>query len=83
MTQDVIPTTEPIYWVARDDDGTVIHSGVTEVGQVTTTGQKNLIKGSKNKQVLELEKYLGKRPSRDHEPDIPARSWKNYSLEKS
>ena len=76
MTQDVIPTTGPIYWVARDDNGDVIHSGVTEVGQVTTTGQKNLIKGSKAKQVLELEKYLGKRPSVDHIEDLQERKWK-------
>lgn len=31
----------PQYWLAYNDDLSVFHTGVTEVGQVTTSGQPN------------------------------------------
>ena len=31
-----------MYWCAYSDDKSVLHTGVTEVGQATTTGQPNL-----------------------------------------
>lgn len=73
--KELIPTTGPVHFVARNDEGTVLHVGVTEVGQVTTTGQKHLITGDEAAQVRELEKFVGKRPSVNKEFDAASRSW--------
>ena len=72
---EIKPTDKSIYWVARNDDGSVLHSGVTYPGQETITGQNNFITGGKVNQTTELEKYLGKRPSKDYVHDHENRTW--------
>jgi hypothetical protein len=80
---EIIPTDKPIYYVARDDDGTILHSGVTYPGQVTTTGLKNMISGDEAEQVAELERFIGKRPDSSYEVDTQERKWiKIISTEK-
>lgn len=71
------------YWVARDDDGTVIHTGHTDPDQVTTTGLNTLVAGTKENQVRELEKYVGKRPLGNYEFDSAGRKWKKVDEDDS
>ncbi len=75
MIHEIKATDEPIYWVARDDDGTILHSGCTDPGLTTTTGQKNFIHGTEDEQVAELEKFVARRPDADHELNTTTREW--------
>lgn len=47
------------YWVARDESGQVIRSGYTEPNHVTTTGQANLVSGTRADQVVDIASFRG------------------------
>lgn len=63
MSHKIKPTSAPVYWVAYDDDKTIVHSGVTNPGETTTIGMKNVVFGSKRKQTKELKKFANKKKS--------------------
>ena len=64
------------YWVARDDDGNVIHYGKTEPNQVTMTGQKNLLVFENElEQKKEIEKFVGSPPVFNYEFDNINKKW--------
>lgn len=46
-----------VYWVARDENGDVLHVGYTDPGQVTTTGQGVLDSGSRADQVEVISQF--------------------------
>jgi len=54
------PTTVPLYWFARGNG--VLHTGVTEVGQVTDSGLTEFEHGSKDDVALKLDKYKDELP---------------------
>lgn len=50
--------TEATYWVARNADGSVLHHGVTDTNQVTTTGQPTFVYDTEQgEQLAELSNY--------------------------
>lgn len=64
------------YWVARDDDGNVIHYGKTEPNQVTVTGQKNLITFTNElDQKKEIERFVGGPPVFNYDFDYVNKKW--------
>lgn len=66
---------KPVYWVARDENGNILHTGVTEPGQVTTSGQSVMVQGTKLDQVQDLAQFLGNPPAFNYEPNTELRSW--------
>lgn len=59
--------TSATYWVARNADGSVLHHGVTDTNQVTTTGQPTFVYDTdQSQQLSELEAYV------DSFPELPS-----------
>jgi len=63
------------YYVARDEDGNILHTGYTDPGQVTTSGQAVLIQGDRLDQVKELVQFAGQPEAYNLEYDDSIRGW--------
>lgn len=74
--QSITATDKPIFWVARDNSGNVLQSGVTPPGCTTTTGQPNLIFGTLADQIVDLEQFLGSQPAFNYILDEATKTWK-------
>lgn len=77
----IVATDKPIFWVARDNAGNILHSGVTLPGSITTTGQPNLIYGTLADQVVDLEQFLGTQPAFNYVLDHPTKTWQFNSFD--
>ncbi len=73
--QTITATDKPIYWVARDDNGNVLHAGFTMPGNTTITGQTNLIYGEITDQIQDLEQFVGNQPAFNYQFDTITKTW--------
>ena len=60
---EISKPTESKWWIARNGDGSVLHQGINEPNQVTTTGQPMLDSSdSESEQLQKLTSYIGSFP---------------------
>jgi hypothetical protein len=63
------------YFVARDEDGNVLHVGYTDPGSYTTTGQEVFITGDKITQMQDVAQFIGQPVAYNLEFDAEKRNW--------